>query len=58
MQLTQNIVCEHRNTHNTLTVKKQCHKKTGEKFDLDISSPWPWSWDPGPWPWPRAPSPC
>jgi len=41
--------------------------KTGEKFDLDISSPWPWDpspwprpWpcDSSPWPWPWGPSPC
>ena len=49
MQLTQKIVCEHRNTYNTFTVKKR-RKKTGEKFDLDIWSPWPW--DPSPWPGP------
>jgi len=30
--------------------------KTGEKFDLDISSPWPW--DSTPWPWLWGPSPC
>ena len=42
MQLKQEIVREHRNTHKTQTLKRQC-KKTGEKFDLDILSPWPWA---------------
>jgi len=47
------IVREHRNTYTTLTMKNDVRStmKTGEKFDLDISSPWPW-----PWPWGPSPS--
>jgi len=36
MQLTQEIVRGHGNSHN-INTKKRC-KKTGEKFDLGISS--------------------
>ena len=38
MQLTQKLVCDHRNTHNTLTVKTMQEDRW--KIYLDISSPW------------------
>ena len=62
MQLTQKIVCEHRNTQfnskndarrpvkNLILISRVLSLGLG--LVTQVLGPWSWPWDPGPWPWP------